>query len=79
MQNDIIFTIGDIMNQFYLTVTNDGSFKLLPYLPNKKYFTPNTKIFELPDHTTIEYIYKLIDQALADQSYNNNHKDTYYG
>jgi len=63
------------MNQFYLTVTDDGSFKLLPYLPNKKYFTPNTKIFELPDHTTIEYIYKLIGQALADQSYQDRKLD----
>ena len=51
------------MNQIYLTVTKDGSFNLLPYLPNKKYFTPETKIFELPNHTTLEYIYKLIGQG----------------
>jgi hypothetical protein len=57
------------MNLFYLTVTNDGNFELLPYLPNKKYLTPNTKIFELPEHTTIEYIYKLVNQTLADQNY----------
>ena len=59
------------MNAYYLIVTPDGNFKLLSYLPNKKYFSPETKIFELPDHTSIQYIYKLVNQTLNSQIINN--------
>jgi hypothetical protein len=48
--------------QLYLTVAKDGSFNLLPYLPDKKDFMDDTKIFELPELTTIKYIYELIER-----------------
>ena len=48
--------------QLYLTIAKDGSFNLLPYLPDKKHFMDDTKIFELPEQTTIQYIYKLLRQ-----------------
>ncbi|MCK4607988.1 MAG: hypothetical protein KAT71_00765 [Gammaproteobacteria bacterium] len=56
--------------QLYLTITKDGSFNLLPYLPNKKYFAPDTKIFELPEQTPIQYLYKLIGQQVVGQNFN---------
>ena len=53
--------------QLYLTVAKDGSFNLLPSLPDKKYFTDDTKIFELPVQTTIQYIYTLISQTMTNR------------
>ena len=53
--------------QLYLTVAKDGSFNLLPCLPDKKYFTDDTKIFELPEQTTIQYIYTLISQTMTNR------------
>ena len=54
--------------KLYLTLAKDGSFNLLLYLPNKKYFAPDTKIFELPEQTPIQYLYKLIDQQFMNQN-----------
>ena len=54
--------------QLYLTVAKDGSFNLLPHLPDKKYFMDDTKIFELSEQTTIQYIYKLIRQQVVAQN-----------
>lgn len=53
--------------QLYLTVAKDGGFNLLPHLPDKKYFMDDTKIFELPKQTTIQYIYSLINQTMANR------------
>ena len=57
------------MPHIYLTVANDGSFYLLPYLPNKKYLPTETKIFELPDNTPIHYIYTLLDEKIHGINY----------
>ena len=54
--------------QLYLTVAKDGSFNLLPCLPDRKYFADDTKIFELPEQTTIQYIYCLIRQQVVAQN-----------
>lgn len=51
---------------FYLTVNKDNSFNLLPYLPNKKYLANDAKIFELSEQTTIQYLYKLINEQFVD-------------